>query len=584
MIPSGVFARDEDGVIAVIVALMLIVLMGFAALGIDTASLYRARAMLQSSSDLTAMSAVADVRSATTRAQSALVRKNQREDALQTLELGRFLRNPTIPADQRFTMLPEGAAGINAVRVALRKEAPLHFAQIFTEDTHVNLSRRSTATRTGAASFSLDSHIVNLGNGALNDIIAQQFSVDATIHAADMDVLAGTRIDTASLLAALGLDVGRNPAEVLNAVTTGAQFIQALQSVLPPAHAIALDGLVSNLGAVPFAVSSLIGGIDNDLGLTATDFLSQVDVSALDAVRAVVAAQTGAQPVGLETNVALSGVISTSTTLTAGEPVARSGLIAMGQEGTTLHRAALRVNTQTRLQAALLDGLGLGIEVASVNLPIYAELAGARATLEEISCNRGTPQDLAARFVTAQTPLHPRNGTSVAALYLGQLPDGPGPVDPAALAFADLLEVNITTDLPLLPDISIAGLSIQARSHIAVGASRLETVSFSHADIASGETKRSFGVGDLLSSATAGLLSPLHTELRIKPGQEGLVSGLATPLVATLMNVLPERLLSGLAAPADGVLDAALATAGLELGAGELELTAHHCEQVRLVQ
>ncbi len=582
--PFEHFARDEDGAIAVIVALMLLVLMGFTALGVDTASLYRERAKLQSASDLTAMSAVADTASATPRAQAAVQRNDHQADSLKTLELGRFLRNPALPADQRFTVLPEGATGINAVRVALQHEAPLHFAQIFTDDTHVALTRRSIASRTGAASFSLDSHIANMSDGALNDVLEQQFGAEAAISASDLDVLAGTQIDAATLLAALGLDVGRNPAEVLNGETTGAAFIQALQTILPPAQAGALDGLRSNLGDVSFEVSSLIGGIDTDLGITATDFLSQVDISALDALRAAVVAQTANQSLDVATDVNAAGVLSTATTLTVGEPAARSGLIAIGEEGTTLHRAAARLKTQTRLQAGLLSNLGAGIEVASVNLPIYAELAGATATLDELSCDGSAPENLAARFVTAQTPLHPGNGTSVAALYLGHLPDEVGAIDPISLGFADVLEVNVTIELPLLPDVTIAGLTIQARSHVTVGTSRSETVSFSHADIANGDTTRTFGSGAILSSATASLLSPEHTELRIKPGQEGLVSGLAAPLVAALMSALPERLLAGLAAPVDNVLDTALNATGLELGAGELELTAHHCEQVRLVQ
>lgn len=582
--PLHDFARDEDGAIAVIVALLLVVLMGFAALGVDTASLYRERAKLQSASDLTAMSAVADPQSATARAQSAIARNGQEQGALSVLEVGRFLRNPAITADRRFTVLPEGSAGINAVRLALQKDAPLHFAQIFTEQTHVNLSRSATATRTGAASFSLDSHLVNIGEGAVNDILAQELGLDATISVGDIDVLARTQIDAAALLAGLGLDVGRNPAEVLNGVTTGARFIQALQSVLPPAQAEALDGLRAGLGMMPVEISSLIGGIDTDLGLTATDFLSEVNLSALDAVRAVLAVATREKALGLDANVAVQGVLSTAVSITAGEPPARSGLIAMGEEGTTLHRAALRLNTQTRVQPTLLGNLGGGIEVASVSLPIYAELAGATATLEEISCNSANPQNLAARFRTAHAPLHPLNGTSVAALYLGHLPEAEGPIDPATLEFADLMDVNITIDLFLLPDITIAGLTIQARSHIALGTSQRETVSFSHADIANGNTVRSFGSGDLLSSATASLLSPQHTELRVKPGQAGLVSGLVAPLVATLLEILPNRLLSGLTAPVDAVLDTVLATAGIELGAGKLEMTAHHCEQVRLVQ
>ena len=56
-----VFFRDDGGHVAVVTGLMMTVLMGFVALGVDTASLYRAKARVQSVSDLTAMTALRDV-------------------------------------------------------------------------------------------------------------------------------------------------------------------------------------------------------------------------------------------------------------------------------------------------------------------------------------------------------------------------------------------------------------------------------------------------------------------------------------------------------------------------------------------
>lgn len=584
-LPS-MFARDEDGAVAVIVALLLVVLLGFAALGVDVASLYRERAQLQSLSDLSAMSAIARPQDALSRSHDVIGRNNAQPQALETLEFGRYLRNPAIPPKDRFQTLPENSAAINAVRLALQEDAPLHFAKIFTEDTHVSLSRTSTATRTGAASFTLDSHLADIGDGALNDIISQNFGANATISSADMQLLADLDVSLGALLAALDSEIGRNPAEILNAVTSGSEFIRALQSILPPGLSGGLEGLRGAAGSAPFAVSSLVGGIDTGLGLTVTDFLSETNISALDAVKALVAVEAAGEKTAVGLDVSAPGLPSTKVTLTAGEPVARSGLIAMGEKGTQLHRAAFRVRTETGVSPTLLGGFASGIEIASIHLPIYAELAGSTATLEELACSTSNSLDLAARFLTAHTPLHPQNGTAVAAIYLGNLPDGAGPIDPADLEFADLLVVNISIPslLPLVPPITISGLTIQARSHVAVGTSQRETISFTHADIAQGDTVRTFGSGALLSSATADLLSPQSTELRVKPGQGGLVSGLAAPLVTTLLAVLPDRILSRLTAPIDSVLDATLAGVGLELGVGELELTAHHCETIRLVQ
>ncbi|KIN71545.1 pilus assembly protein TadG-related protein [Sulfitobacter guttiformis] len=581
--PTSGFARDEDGAVAVIVALLLVVLLGFAALGVDVASLYRERAMLQSTSDLTAMSAVGHPDEATARADQTLARNRSRTDALETLELGRFLRNPAIAPEDRFQVLAAGSPGINGVRVVLQQDAPLHFARIFTRDTHVNLHRSALATRTGAASFSLSSHITNLDGDALNTLLAQEFGIDATINAGDLQRLDDTSVDLELLFAALNIEVGRNPAEILNATANGSQLVGALQTLLPTALAVQLDGLRNAAGGDNFTLRSLVGGIDTDLGLTATEFLSGVRFSALDVVRSLAATETVGTGININTNVNISGILSTKTILTAGEPPARSGLIALGEEGVQLHRAAVRLKSETKVATSLLGGFGDGIEIASVNLPIYAEVAGATATLEEIGCSTPNPLDVAARFSTSSIPLHPANGTAVAALYLGKLPESSGAVDPASLEFADMLEVNLTIPL-LVTSLKVTGITIQARSYVPVGQSQSETVTFTRQDIMNADVIRSFGSGELLTSAVGGLLSTQNTEFRVKPGQEGLVAGAAAPLIATLLNALPGRLLSTLTTPVDAVLDSALGAAGLELGAGELELTGHHCETVQLVR
>lgn len=579
--------EDEDGAVAVVVSLMLTVLLGFTALGVDVASLYRERAKLQTTGDLTALSAMAVPQAATPRATFVLGRNGQDAQALQTLETGRFLRNPAIAPDARFTPLPADDAGVNAVRVAVRDDAPLHFARIFSERTHVTLNRTALATRTGAASFSLSSHILNLGGVELNELLGAQFGTSAQINAGDADLLAETDVNLGTLIDALRRQTGnaaRNPAQILDADVSGGDLVAALQSQLPAGLAAQLNGLQGATRTTTLPVSALVGGISSDLGLTATGFLEQSTLSALDVVRALALQGNPEAAATLDTSVSVPGVTSVQTTLAVGEPPENSGLLRIGEEGTQLHRAAARLKSEITIAPNLLGNLGAGVQIASVNLPLYAELAGATATLEELSCRLDQPQDVAARFSTSASPLHPANGTALAALYLGTLPEGSGAIDPATLGFADLLSVNIVIPLPLLPDIRLAGLTIQARSHVSVGTSQTEEITFTKADIAAGRTVRTFGSGDLLSSAVSGLLGSENTELRVKPGQQGLVSGLAAPVINNLLSILPARLLAGLATPVDSVLDGALSTVGLELGAGELTLTEHHCEAIQLVR
>ncbi len=588
--PLARFAKEQDGTVAIIVALMLTVLLGFVAIGVDMAALYRERAQLQSVGDLTALSAMALPDDATTRATYVIGRNAKSGQKLDDLETGRYLRNPDVAATNRFVVLPLGTPGINAVRVKLKDDAPLYFAKVISKSSFVTLDRTALATRTGAASFSLDSHIADLNGANLDQALKLRFGASASLSAVQVDALADETIDLGTLLDALATQTGntsRNPADILNATTTDAAIIRALQSVLPAFAGNSLNGLMTNGATTSFAVAGLVGGIDTDLGLTASEFVSQIRLSGLDVVKALIAADGSGKSFALTTALAVPGVLSVNTAISGGEPPAQSGWIGLGEEGVQLHRAAVRIKSDVSIDTALLGNLGVGVTAAKLNLPLHSELAGATATLEKLNCSLPSAQSVAAVFSTASTPLNPANGTSVAALYLGTLPQansGKTPINPADLEFADLVEINIVIKLPLLPDVKIAGVTIQGRSHVMVGTSTTRTLSFTKDDIATGRTTKTFGSGNLLSTAVGDLLSSQNLQLRVNPGQAGLVSGLAAPVVAAVLQLLPGRLLESLTSPVDNLLDATLDAAGLTLGAGELTLTGHHCEPIRLVQ
>ena len=99
--PLAPFVNDEEGSVAITVSLLLIVLLGFVALGVDVASLYRERAQLQSVSDLTAMSAMAAPQDAVNRANYVLARNAKSLESLETMQTGRFLRNPAVAPKDR---------------------------------------------------------------------------------------------------------------------------------------------------------------------------------------------------------------------------------------------------------------------------------------------------------------------------------------------------------------------------------------------------------------------------------------------------------------------------------------------------
>ena len=87
-----------------------------------------------------------------------------------------------------------------------------------------------------------------------------------------------------------------------------------------------------------------------------------------------------------------------------------------------------------------------------------------------------------------------------------------------------------------------------------------------------------------MGSAVNGLLNPANTQLRVKPEQAGLVPVLLAPLLGLVFDALPTQLLATLVGPIDGVLDGLLSDLDLGLGEGELSVTGHHCEFIKLVR
>ena len=574
------FRREEEGAVAVIVAMMLTVLLGFVALGVDVASLYRDRARLQGATDLTAMAVAADPAQADVRAAAALAGNARRAERVTAIVQGRFLRNPALPRNERFVALVPGDPAINAAQVGLADDAPLHFGRIFSDADTVALSGHALAVRTQGASFTLDSALVDIDGTALNAMLATEFGTSAQVDIADISLLADQRISLGTLLDALGGSETANPAEVLDRQIDMAELIDALNGQLPLNLHGALSGLRAATQGEVIDIAAVVGGIDTALGLTVTDFLAESELSALDILRAL---PRGAVDAVLDSRVVVPGVMSVETRLMMGEAPADSGWVALGEEGVTLERAAARLSLEAGLAPSLLGTLGAGVEVVSVDLPLQVELAGARATLEEIACAGQAPNDLAASFLTSATPLHPGNGTAIAALYLGATGGG-ALIDPQSLGFADILTLRIVIPLPLLPDLVISDLRIQARSHVAVGASRTERITFSRGDVREKNTARRFGSEELIGTAVASLLSPENTEFRVAPGQEGLVSGVAAPVIGAVLAAWPSALVAGLADPVDQVLDSLLDGLGVTLGTGKLNLTRHHCERIRLMQ
>jgi uncharacterized membrane protein len=578
-------ARSEEGAAAVLVALLLTVLLVFVAFGTDIAVIYRDRAQLQTYNDLAALGTAADLDDADARIAEMLDGNGLDASAVQEVQFGRYLRNPAIARDARFQPLDQGAPGVNAVALRLRSEAPLTFGQLVSDDDSVPLWTTATASRTGAASFTLGSRFLSMDPAALSALLSQQLNAAISLSLADQSVLASARIDTTELMEALASRLAYdplNPADVLTLRPSLSDLVRSMIDVLPAGLSAQLAQFTTLPASIQVEIGDIFAADDRELGLTLTEFLSEAEVTALDVLLAAADAADGTSTSELTVSASNPALLSIDASLALHERPADSGWVAIGEEGTTLHSAAVRVATDIEIAPSILGSLGVGVTATRLEIPLYLELAGATATLTELDCAVTAPTDVIARFSTSHRPLSPTDGVSLAVLHLGEFDTSAlstgGALDRANLDYADFLDVSLSL---LLTSVD---LTVQIRSSASVGESRVDQVAYTSQDWETGNLTRRFGTGNLLGTAIGALLSPDAVDIRVNPADQGLVSSALSGLVNTLLALLPERLLATLATPLDAALDGALDAAGLSLGEGELTLTGYHCERVQLVQ
>lgn len=589
--PRPGFVGDESGAVAIVVALLLTVLLGFAAFGIDLGAMYRDKAQLQARSDLAALGAVLHVEDADAHARMILDRNRLGPENLQTMQFGRFRRDPSMAPGDRFLPLDPGSDGINAVAIDVAGSAPLHFSRLFLGGDSVPLAVASTATRTQGASFTLGSRLAALDGGVLNALLSEALGASVALTALDYTALAAADLTLLSFVDALALRGGLEAANYHDIATAALQLptlLAALSDTQAGATAALLLSLADLAPPVSVPLDRVVGFPDPALGLTVSDFLGMTQVSALDLVMATADVVTAGRAVDLDLAVALPGLLALDTALLVQEREAQSGWVAVAEPRATLHTAQTRLKLDLDLAPTLLGGLGSGVTALALELPVYVELANATVELTDVNCRPTAPTDEVARFSTATLSTGASGGTRVAELFIGAFPaqdfNAAQPLGPASLGHADFLDLALVIALPLLPDIRIGLMTLQIRAHLPLGTTATESVGFTAAEVEAQDNVRSFGAAAPVSGAVAALLGPGNISVRVKPAHAGLVSGLVASLVNSVLSLLTDTLGGSLAGLVGGVLDQVLAALGLRLGEADLTLVGLNCEMVRLVR
>jgi uncharacterized membrane protein len=581
------FRDDDSGAVAIIVALLLTVFMGFAAFGVDYGLLIRDKTRLQGTADLAAISAVADLPAAPARATQVTSTLHDLPPEITAIRYGRYIPDPALPPPARFVELPDSDSSINAIRLDLRRPTALTFAASFLPQDDVMLQASATAMQARAASFSLSSGLLRLERGAVNALLRRSLGTQVTLSVMDHAALLSSRANLLDIFGPLGTELdltAANYRDILDLSLPLPALLNQIGAAQTPGAAAVLGNLAAIAPTDTVGLRDLITLTQPNLGLVLNDFVGATEVSALELLVAALDIVSENRAVDLQMNVAIPGLLQLQTMLLVQERPLSSGWVAVGEENAALHTAQTRLRSDLHLAPNLLNGLPLGVSVLAVRLPIYLELANARATLTEVNCRPDGPDTPIATFATGTGLRGTTQGPHVAELFLGSFTPAqftaPGGLRAVDLQYADILDVALEVRLLLLT-LRVPLLTLQARSHVAVGTSQSNQITFTTADLANGPASKRIATQNLLTSSVSSLLG--NADIRVKPGQ-GLLDAAFALLINQLIAILPTRLVAGLLTPVDLTLNEVMKTAGLELGTAELTLHAVHCQRPRLMR
>lgn len=549
------FLRQCQGAVAPLAAIILTVMIGFAAIGVDVGSFYLARRTLQTAADLAAIAAANDMPRARAAALASITAAGYPPETLTALQTGVYAANKAMPVDRRFASA--GSQPGNAVRLELRSRTPMIFGKALLFLTGqaadggqggVELTVRATATSSRFVSLSIGSRLADLNGGLPNALLGALLGTKVSLSAMDYDALASANIDLFGFSKALAGQLGLSAASYREVLTANVRTGQLLNAAVSAArtsggNAAAVAALVSlgNAAATASGVVNLSRLIDlgafSDMPIDGRPLIG-ARINALDLVRAIAELAGSGRLVRASVNLGLPGIASVALSIAVGErPVGRAWL-AVGAETVSVHTAQTRV---------LLDVSLVGDSTfALIHLPLYLEIAAATATVPRISCSDGSVQ-VAVRPAVTDVWIG-----SVGEAEMTNMQARPAP-KPATL-------VNI----PLLARIS-------GRAHVTVSNMDDVNLGFSASDIATGQPKVA-DTRNFLTSLTASLLG----DLRLYVDNFSL-------LPVDVMGGLLAKTLAKVTAPVDTLLYQTLDLLGVGLGSADVWVHGIRCDGAVLV-
>ncbi len=540
------FRADQRGGFAIMSAILMVVVIGAAALGIDVGAIFAERRRTQSTTDLAAIIAANNLATATAAATATATRNNYPASSVIGVELGVYQANAALSPQARFVA---SATPANAARVTLQSQAPLTFGKFLTGLDSFTIRTSATASNTAMASFSIGSRLASLNGGLLNAMLGSMLGTSLSLSAMDYNALLNTRVDLFDTMSALATRLNLTAGTYNDLLTASAKpgdVIAALQSVTGASTAAsALSSVVQALAGSATRISlGQIASLSSygDLNVGQKPKVG-VSVSALDLLNAVAEVANGNNQIATSLSLGLPGIASVSVQVAVGERPQGSGWIAVGKEGVSVHTAQTRALLSIQL-------VGSG-SVSVVNLPVYVEVASGTATLKKISC--GQPDISTSSVTLAVTP-------GIVDAWIGnvtqaQMTNFTSKPSPGAATLVNLGLVTVT-----------------GRAHAGMGNTTPTDVIFSYADIQA-QTKKTVTTSNFTSSLTSSLLGDLQLAVNVGP------LGLPIPGLAGLVS----GIIGGATGSIDQVITSVLSTLGVGVGQADVWVSGVRCDGAVLV-
>lgn len=533
------FAGNRRAGISIASAAAMTMTIGGAALAVDVGSFYLDRRKLQGIADAAALAAAGRPGAERAAAERIIAANCDCNIRIASLDSGTYQPDAAIAAEQRFS---SGGTHPNAVRIRLTRDRPMFFGRFLTGRDSTRISAMATGARRGYAAFSLGSRVAAVHGGVPNALLSALTGSQVNLSVMDYQALANADIDLLAFSDALRTELNADVltfGQTLDAQATLPQVLSALARSTDGQASAALGRLAT--AAVPKA---LFPSRAIDLGPRSSgirvDGANPVKVNALSLARAMLLLANADRQVDLSVASDLPGGSGIDVALMIGEPPADSPLIAVTDDQDVIVRTAqVRLKLQTKVVLPL----------ASVDIPVYAELGSASARITDIDC-RGIGDSAVTLGVT----------TSPAMLAIGKVDD------------ADFRNMQRRLDPVPAKLVKLPLASVEGKAELILSDLDEKPAHFTRSEIDAG-TVRTVESGGLVAGAAKSLADRIDLKVNL------LGLGLN---VNALSGVVGDAV--GLAAPVlDGIIESVTGTLGVHLGEADARVNALRCGKAKLV-